>query len=128
MALAENIDALEKAHECYRNAAESTMEHAVIVHLQLDDPGFGSAEMRESIYELQGSLTDAINKAKVGEFDGDDFGQGECLLFMYGPNADLLFDTVEPILKQSPHAKGGFAIKRYGEATDPRAREVKIKL
>jgi hypothetical protein len=47
---------------------------------------------------------------------------------MYGPDADALFDAIQPILKRSPHAKGGFAIKRYGEASDPKAREIKVKL
>jgi hypothetical protein len=104
------------------------MEHAVIVHLKLDDDGFGSAEKRESINELQDELADAIDEAEAGEFDGDEFGEGECVLFMYGPDADVLFDTIKPILKGSTHAKGGFAIKRYGEASDPKAREVKVKL
>jgi hypothetical protein len=47
---------------------------------------------------------------------------------MYGPDADVLFDKIKPILKKSSHAKGGFAIKRYGEASDRKAREVKVKL
>lgn len=106
----------------------SLMEHAVIVHLRLDDDGFGSAEKRESINELQDALAAAIDKAEAGEFDGDEFGEGECVLFMYGPDADVLFDTIKPILKKSPHSKGGFAIKRYGEAGDPKAKEVKVKL
>lgn len=104
------------------------MEHAVIVHLRLDDDGLGSAVKRESINELQDELANAIDDADVGEFDGDEFGEGECVLFMYGPDADALFDTIEPILKQSVHAEGGFAIKRYGEAGDPKAKEVKVKL
>ena len=104
------------------------MEHAVIVHLRLDDDRFGSVEKRESIFELQDALKDAIDEAEAGEFDGDEFGQGECILFMYGPNADVLFDTVKPLLVKSPHAKGGFVIKRYGAATDSKAREVKIEL
>lgn len=104
------------------------MEHAVIVHLRLDDDGFGSDEKRESINERQDDLADAIDDAEAGEFDGDEFGEGECVLYMYGPDADVLFDTIKPILKKSPHSKGGFAIKRYGEASDPKAKEVKVKL
>ena len=104
------------------------MEHAVIVHLRLDDDAFGSDEKRESINELQNELADAIDEAEVGEFDGDEFGEGECVLYMYGPDADVLFDTIKSILKKSSHAKDGFAVKRYGEASDPKAREVKVKL
>lgn len=104
------------------------MEHAVIVHLRLDDDGFGSDEKRESINELTDAIADAIEEAESGEFDGNEFGEGECVLFMYGPDADSLFETIKPILKKSPHAKDGFAIKRYGDAADPKAKEVKVKL
>jgi hypothetical protein len=104
------------------------MEHAVIIHLRLDDDGFGSDEKRESINELQDALADAIDEAAAGEYDGDEFGEGECVLFMYGPDADVLFDVIKPILKKSSHSKGGFAIKRYGEASDPNAKEVEVKL
>lgn len=105
-----------------------SMEHAVIVHLRLDDDDFGSAEKRESINELQDEIADAIEEAEAGEFDGDEWGKGECVLFMYGPDADKLFDTIKAILRKSPHSEGGFAIKRYGEASDPEAKEVKVKL
>lgn len=104
------------------------MEHAVIVHLRLDDDGFGSEEKRASIHNLQDELAEAIANAEAGEFDGDEFGEGECVLYMYGPNADVLFDAINSILKTSPHAVGGFAIKRYGEASDPKAKEVKLPL
>jgi hypothetical protein len=104
------------------------MEHAVIVHLRLDDDRFGSDEKRESINKLQDELADSIEQVGGGEYDGDEFGEGECVLFMYGPDADILFETIEPILRRSPDAKGGFAIKRYGEASDRNAREVKVTL
>lgn len=110
--------------------SEVLMEHAVIVHLKLDDDGFGSGEKRESINDLQDELADAIDEAEADEYDGDEFGEGEGegVLFMYGPDADVLFGSIEQILKKSSHAKGGFAIKRYGEASDQKAREVKVRL
>jgi hypothetical protein len=45
---------------------------------------------------------------------------------MYGPDADALFAAVEPILRESPLAVGGHAIKRYGKAVDPDAKNVRI--
>jgi hypothetical protein len=104
------------------------MEHAVIVHLRLDDDGFGSSKKREALNDLQGQLREAIEEAFVGEFDGNEFGESECIIFMYGADADLLFDTIQPILNSSPHANGGFAVKRYGEASGPEAREISVKL
>jgi hypothetical protein len=60
--------------------------------------------------------------------DGNEIGEGECTLFMYGPDADRLFAAIERRLRASRMAKGGSVVKRYGDADDPRVREVRIKL
>ena len=103
-------------------------EHAVVVYLKLSDAKFGTPEDRASIHRLSASLESAINTAAVGDFDGDEFGKGECALFMYGPDADRLFATIEPIVRASRHAQGARAIKRYGPAQDPSSRRVQIDL
>ena len=103
-------------------------EHAVIVNLSLSDGEFGTEEERESIYGLSHRLEEQIDAQRVGEFDGDEFGEGQCTLFMYGPNADALYSAIEPILRESPLSMGGHIVKRYGEAVDPNAKEVRIDL
>lgn len=103
-------------------------EHAVIAHLKLSDHQFGAGDERDSIHALSSRLEECIAKADAGEFDGDEFGAGECTLYMYGRDADRLFAAVERELRASPHASGGFVIKRYGAAGDPSAREVRIEL
>lgn len=104
------------------------MEQAVIVHLRLQEDNFGSPKERDAISDLEDQLEQAIDTASVGEFDGEEFGGGRCVLYMYGPDADRLFGVVEPILKASPLARGGFTIKRYGEAKDLNAVEAKVML
>jgi hypothetical protein len=59
----------------------------------------------------------------AGEFDGDEFGGGECILFMYGPDTDKLFSAIQPIMKDWQALVGGYAIKRHGP---PGARSEKI--
>lgn len=103
-------------------------EHAVIVHLKLSDSTFGASDERDSIHELTARMEQRIADAGYGEFDGDEFGGGECTLYMYGADADRLFAAVERELRASPHARGGFVIKRYGAAGDPSAREVRVDL
>ena len=76
------------------------MEHALIVHLPLGGDRFGSSSEREGLFAMQDEMACAIRHAGVGEFDGDEFGEGECVLFMYGPNADRLFVNV-------PRSTGG---------------------
>jgi len=104
------------------------MEHAVIAHLPLREGSFGSERECAEIGDLAARLHQAIDHHRVGEFDGDEFGGGRCLLFMYGPDADRLFGVIAPILKASSLARGGFVIKRYGEAKDPDAVEVRVDL
>jgi hypothetical protein len=101
-------------------------QHAVLVHLKLGGGEFGTGDEVESIHDLSDQLLEAIEEREVGEFDGDEFGDGRCMLFMYGPDADALFAVVEPILRASPLSRGGHAIKRYGEAGDENAREVRV--
>lgn len=98
-------------------------EHAFIVTLKLSDDQFGTEEERGRIHQLSDRLERAIESAGAGEFDGDEFGGGTCTLFMYGPNADALFAAVDPLLSASSLAKGAKGVKRYGEASDPNARE-----
>lgn len=103
-------------------------EQAVLLHLILSDDEFGTEDEREAIYLLSDRLEDAIERHQAGEFDGNEFGGGGCVLFMYGPDADALFSAIEPIVRLSPLTRDGHAIKRYGDADDDNAREVRVDL
>ncbi|MBZ9996618.1 hypothetical protein [Mesorhizobium sp. BH1-1-4] len=102
------------------------MEQAVIVYLLLNDGEFGTPHERASILELENRLEQVVGSASVGEFDGDEFGGGKCVLYMYGPDAERLFVVIEPVLKSTLAAVGGYAIKRFGGAADPTAKEVRV--
>jgi hypothetical protein len=104
-------------------ADRAASEHAVLVHLELSDSAFGTPNERAAIYKLSDDLAGAIERAGVGDFDGDEFGGGTCVLYMYGPDADRLWDAVAPTLRASPSTTGGHAIKRYGE---PGAKQVEV--
>ena len=103
-------------------------EQAVTVHLKLSGHGFGTEEEQYGIYRLSDELATAIDCEAVGELDGDEYGDGECVLFMYGADADALFTAVEPMLRASALAEGAYVIKRYGDVGDPSVREVRIDL
>jgi hypothetical protein len=100
------------------------MEQAVIVHIRFENSEADSSEQLESILVLENCLTKAIEEINVGEFDGDEAGQGEVTLYMYGPDANRLFATVEPLLRASGFE--GYAIKRFGGAGDLKAPEVRV--
>ena len=101
-------------------------EHCVIVHLALSGDR-GSAEQVDAIHVLSDALEEAIEEHDAGEFDGDEFGGGECTLYMYGPDADKLFEAIRKPLVSSPLAKGGYVLKRYGPPVEG-VKEVRVEL
>jgi hypothetical protein len=104
------------------------MQHAVIIHFPLSDDEFGSDPEFDTMVMLSDDLQAAIEAAGVGEFDGNELGGGECKLYMYGPDADRLFAAISPVLAKSAMVRGGYAVKRYGDAGDPLAQESKLPL
>jgi hypothetical protein len=102
-------------------------EHAVITHLPLSDDEHGTGEEREAVFSLEDRLLEAAS-ALGGEHDGNEFGGGEAVLYTYGPDADALFEAVRSCLADFPVRPGAFAVKRYGRADDPDAREERVPL
>jgi hypothetical protein len=95
--------------------------------LKLSDGKFGTSEEVSSINELSEILEAAIEEHEAGEFDGDEFGGGVARFFMYGPDADKLFDAIKQPLLDSPLSRGGYAVKRYGPPEDG-IKEVRVEL
>jgi hypothetical protein len=104
------------------------VEHAVIAHIRLTEGKFGSETERAALALLAEDLERVIDERQAGEFDGEEFGDGGCVLYMYGPDADRLFEVVEPVLRAMPMAQGGFVIKRYGSASDKKALEARVSI
>jgi hypothetical protein len=108
--------------------AAPAQKHAVIAHLPLSDKTFGDERDLTDCQALEDALEQDIIAAHAGEMDGNEIGGGECTLFMYGPNADKLFDVISRRLRASRFAKGAWVIKRYGAAGDRQSRESRIDL
>ena len=104
------------------------MEQAAIVHLRLRGGWFGARKERNAVVALKEKLGRIIEESSAGECDGDEFGDDECVLYMYGPDADYLFEAIEPVLRTTSVTSGGYAIKRYGAAEDPNSAEVRVAL
>ena len=97
-------------------------QHAVLVTLPFHGTDLGP------VFELEDRLIEAIEGAGAGEFDGNEVGGDECVLFMYGPDADALYAAVEPVLRASPMCSSARVSLRYGPADDSEAREVTFTL
>ncbi|WP_433042733.1 hypothetical protein [Dactylosporangium sp. CS-033363] len=103
------------------------MTDAVIVRYALTGGPFGTTDGRAAVYELQERLTAALAGLDVGELDGNEFGGDQVAVYLYGPDADRLYDAVEPVLRSLPH-RPARATLRYGEAGDPDAVRYEIDL
>lgn len=107
------------------STANLASDHAVIVRFT-----YGSTDLSR-LFELEGKLEAAITAAKAGEYDGNEVAVdgSDGILYMYGPDADRLFQVVEPILKVTPFMNGAKVTVRYGPPADGvREREVTIAL
>lgn len=89
-------------------------EHAVIVHFR-----YGSKDL-QPLFKLEEQLRTVIAKAGVGEYDGNEVAVdgSNGYLYMYGPDADRLFETVKPILESASFMRGAKVKKRYGPPKD----------
>lgn len=103
--------------------ASEAEDHAVIIRLSLSDNRHGTADERVAIHVLTDELDRVIREAGVGEYDGDEFGDGNCSLYLYGPDADALRGAVMPALRAFPGSAGATITRRYGPANDQQARE-----
>ncbi len=98
------------AEKTHLTKAKNNPEHAVIVNFK-----YGSDDLTR-LFTLEDRLEAAIAAAGVGEFDGNDVAVdgSDANLYMYGPNADKLFDVIRPILEGIDYMKGAKVTLRYG--------------
>lgn len=87
-----------------------TVEEAVIVHFS-----YGSKDLTQ-IFVLEDKLEKVISDANVGEYDGNEIATdgSDGYLYMYGPDADKLFETIRPVLESARFMRGAEIRKRYG--------------
>ncbi|MGW3914658.1 hypothetical protein ACWEBX_24480 [Streptomyces sp. NPDC005070] len=106
---------------------ETGAEHAVIARYRLAGDGFGEPDQRELVRQARSLLTEVIEQADAGQFDGSEFGGGEAVLYAYGPDADALFAVMAPILRGVPFRPAHVTL-RHGSVDDPSAAEHRVDL
>lgn len=110
--------------DAFRKKKQSAPEQAVIVRLR-------GSSLPDEVYEkydistLEDQLREVIDRKRIGEFDGNESGPEETVLYMYGPDAEQLFAGVESVLRAYPLCKEGVAVIRCGPPGSPE-REVSL--
>lgn len=89
---------------------------------------YGSMDF-EALFKLERQLTQVILAAGVGAFDGELIaGDGsDGVLYMYGPDADVLFSAIWTTLAESTAIRNVVATLRYGPPADD-ARHVVVAI
>lgn len=99
-------------------------DEAILLHFPLEGT-WPTQDETAKYHALQDQLDLAVQAAKAGELDGDEWGEGQCVVFLYGPSAALLWDAIAPVLEKYPFPEGSHAIKRQGP---PGSSEERIDL
>lgn len=95
--------------------AERAPEQDVLIHLKLSNSQMGTSRERADLEDLAAELQRAVSAAGAGEFDGDEVGGGECVLFFSGPDADRLLAVLHPLLHRHPAGRRARVQVQYGD-------------
>jgi hypothetical protein len=70
----------------------------------------------DGVHAVEGALREAIARAGVGRFDGDEVTPDghDVTLYAYGPDADRLWAAMAPVLEGEPSMRGAAVTIRYG--------------
>lgn len=95
-------------------------QHAVLIHVAAPEKPdeFGLDLIEDPLMEV-------LEGSDVGEYDSNEIGWEDAVIYLYGRDADRHLKAVLPTLRASPLPRGSYAINRYGE---PGAQERRVEL
>jgi hypothetical protein len=91
--------------------ADRGQEQDLLVVLKLSNRQMGTQTERIDIERFAEALSEAVEAAGVGEYDGDEMGGGECTLFFCSTDLDKLVAVLRPLLKRSPLTRGAHFVR-----------------
>lgn len=94
-------------------------EQALIVSFDVDESDYSEAQ--KQISKLTDDLEESLAEIKT-EYDGDEYGDDECNLYFYGPDAEKIYNLVSVRLKVLPWRPLRFKL-RFGDVKNLKARE-----
>jgi hypothetical protein len=85
-------------------------EHSVVIHFMY------LKEELDALHELDLKLDKLIREKGVGVYDWHEINldMTDGTLYMYGPNAEALFNAVKPVLEETDFTKNAVAVLRFG--------------
>ena len=104
----------------------SSDDQSIMIHIAFSGDGFGTPDERQRVIDLEDKLRESIDRSKVGEFDGDGFGDGGADLFAYGPDAEALYAAVEPDIRHFGPSTGSYVLLVFGSDDDAPQRTIPL--
>ena len=98
-------------------------EHALLIHLPMPPDPDG-----DPLWDLEDALVERFDASDDGDYDGNDLGGSEMVLYMYGPDADRLLEVARPVLAGHGVPVGTYAIKRFGGVDEEGVRTERVDL
>ncbi|MFN8697718.1 MAG: hypothetical protein ACK500_08445 [Flavobacteriales bacterium] len=97
-----------------QGANDPEEEHCVILAFN-----YGLDSM-QPLYDLQDQLDEILRSTGHGDCDGHEIAtdMSDGFLYLYGKNAQTIFETVKPILEDCPFMRGSTITLRFGPPED----------
>ena len=100
-----------------------SQEQALLLRLRLS--GSRADDETPTIVALEESIESALRKHRAGEFDGHDLRDGVWTLYLYGPDANRILESIAEVVGEARLDPSSHAIMRFGGRG---AREERIPL
>ena len=98
-------------------------EQALLLYLRLPESQAG--DETPTIVALEEAIESALRARRAGEFEGHDLRDGVWTLYLYGPDAERIFESVAEVVRGTRLDPSSHAILRFGGRG---AREERIAL
>ena len=100
-----------------------SQEQALLLRLRLPERQAG--DETPAIVALEEAIESALRAHRAGEFEGHDLRDGVWTLYLYGPDAERIFESVAEVVRGARLDPSSHAILRFGGRG---AREERIPL
>jgi hypothetical protein len=100
---------------------KETAEQGLTVHLELVGGDYGSEDEVEAVRLLGDDCEQALAQAGAGVFEGEEFGDRECVLVFTARDAGEAWRVIEPHLRASSLSRGARVMQRATPTARPRA-------
>jgi hypothetical protein len=100
-----------------------SQEQALLLRLRL--PTSEAEDETPRIVALEEAIESALRESRAGEFDGHDLRDGVWTLYLYGPDANRILESVGGVVRGARLDPGSHAIMRFGGRG---AREERVPL